>query len=307
MREKDVTNKTRTGRVLDAITFGAAVLLLSGGGLFMLGLWFFAEPDSSADGRYLVLILGVASLAMVLLLLFAWRRKATQGPGSLADRVGVPDAVQDPESAHSTKNIPNVLRGHNPPEGAVIVAGRSIWGSRILLMVALAVGVGLLYLGWNRESIFPEWHVSASYLFIGFGALLVFLGMWPGNWRKRVIGFIAVREGIFTHGQGSYPDGHEWATPETRWLFVPWANVIDVRVGRVLKMAGGPPGGAWWPSTKLSLRLTAQEAREWFPHADDESGGDGRKRIVSLDFSDSDPSPKETVPKLKRLKASSYA
>lgn len=307
MREKDVTKKTRAGRIFDAIIFGAAVLVLSGGGVFMLGLWFFAEPDSSTEGRYLALILGVACLAMGMLLLFAWRRKATQDPKSSADRVGVPDSVKRREDDHPKTNIPNALRGRNPPKGAVIVAGRSIWGSRILLMVALAIGVVLLYLGWNRESVFPEWHVTASYLFIGFGTISLALGIWPGNWRKRFIGFIAVREGIFVHGQGNYPEGHEWATPETRWLFVPWANVIDVRVGRVLKVAGGPPGGTWWPSTKLSLCLTPGEAREWFPYADDEPSGDGTNRIVSLDFSDSDPSPKETVPKLKRLRSSSHA
>lgn len=103
---------------------------------------------------------------------------------------------------------------------------------------------------------------------MGFGALLLILGLWPSNWRKRTIGFIAVGEGLYAHGQGVYPDGHEWAAPKTRWLFVPWANVLDVRVGRVLKVAGGPDGGTWWPSTRISLRLTGQETREWFPFAD---------------------------------------
>ncbi|MDN3517514.1 hypothetical protein QWY84_07835 [Aquisalimonas lutea] len=292
-------------RVLEHTFVGVVVLVLFGGGAFMLVLWFFADADSSAEGRSIALLMGVAFLGMAVLLVYGWRRSSTDSTSAVAERVGVPDSVQRAEDAHPKTNIPNALRGQNPPRGAVIVAGRSIWSSRVLLTVALTIGVGLLYLGWNLERIFPEWHVSAGYLFMGFGALLLILGLWPGNWRKRTLGFIAMQEGIYAHGQGSYPDGHEWATPETRWLFVPWTNVVDVREGLVLKVAGGPPGGAWWPSTKLSLRVTPDEAREWFPYADDEPSDDGMSRIVSLDYSDSDPSPKETVPRLQQLWAPS--
>ncbi len=273
----------------------------------MLVLGFFAEAGSSAEGRSIALLMGVAFWGMAMLVVYGWRRSSKEWPGAVAERVGVPDSVQNLENPRPmTTNIPDALRGQEPPNGAVIVAGRSIWFSRVTIMVVLAIAVGFLYLGWNIKTIFPEWHISGSYALMGFGGLLLIIGLiglWPSNWRKRLLGFIAMREGIYAHGQGVYPNGHEWATPETRWLFVPWANVVDVRVGLVYW--GGGNSTTWEPSTKLSLRVTPNEAREWFPYAENEPSADGMNRIVSLDYCRSDLSPEETVPRLQQLWATS--
>lgn len=71
----------------------------------------------------------------------------TERSRGVADQVGVPTSAQNPENVHAKRNIPNALRGRNPPHGAAIVAGRSVWSSRILLMVVLAIGAALSYLG----------------------------------------------------------------------------------------------------------------------------------------------------------------
>ncbi|NBD95819.1 MAG: hypothetical protein GVY11_05000 [Gammaproteobacteria bacterium] len=297
----------REGERFSILTVGAAVRILFGGAVFAVSLWFIAAPDSSVEWRYVAFFLVAGFLGDALLRFLNQRRKATRRSGSLADQAEVPDSFQDSGSADPRKNIPNALRGLHPPTDAKIVVGHSRRSSWILLFVLLAIGSGLLFLGWSRESLFPQWHVSASYLFNGFGGLLVLIALWPGNWRKHFIGLFAARNGIYAHGQGKDPDGHEWATPETRWLFVPWANVVDVRVGRVLKLVGGAPGGTWWPSTRLSLSVTPREAHEWFPHAEREPIDDGRRQVVSLDYSDCDASPEKTVPKLKRLRMSSSA
>lgn len=301
--------KTRIGRILEAIFVGVAALVLFCGGAFMLILWFFAGADSSTEGRSIAFLMGVVFWGMAVLLVYGWRRSSREWPGAVAERIGVPDSVQHLNNDRPMTNIPNALRGQKPPNGTVIVAARSIWFSRVTIMVVLAIAMGLLYLGWNIKTIFPEWHVSGSYLFMGVGGLLLIIGLfglWPSNWHGRFLGFIAIPEGIYVHGQGVYPEGHEWATPETRWLFVPWANVLDVREGLVFK-GGGQGSALWWPSTKITLRLSPDEAREWFPYADDEPSDDGINRTVSLDYSDSDPSPKETVPRLQQLWAPSRA
>lgn len=300
---KNHAKKTRGGKVTSAIFGGAVFLVGISGGAFFLFLWGFADADGSAEGRWVALLMAMAFFGMAALVVYALTRPSVESPDAVAERIGVPESVRDRnDDARPQANIPNVLRGHEPPGGALIVAGGSIWFSRMLLMVAVSIAAGLLYVGWNLETVIPEWHGWVDYVFIGIGALLLAAGVWPGNWRKRLLGFIAMREGIYVHGQGAYPEGHEWATPETRWLFVPWANVVDVREGLALRAGGAPPSGrAWEPSTKLSLCVTPREAREWFPHAKGEGSRDGVNRIVSLDYSESDPSPRETVPRLQRL------
>lgn len=300
---RDSSEKRRNGKAPGAFSVGAAVRVLFGGVGFAVFFWFLAGADSSVEWGYVALFMGLGSLGMAALEFFGRRRGAARR-SRLGDRVGMPDSLQATGERDPESNVENALRGLNPPKDAKVVVGHSIMSSRILLLVLLAVGSGLLFVGLNRESLFPGWHVSASYLLNGFGGLLVLIAIWPSNWRKQLIGLIAVRTGIYAHGQGNNPDGHEWATPETRWLFVPWTNVVDVREGRVWK-PGGQSGGTWWPSTKLTLRVTPGEARDWFPHAEREPSGDGNSRIVSLDYADSDSSPDDTVPKLKRLRASS--
>ncbi|MDT0617045.1 hypothetical protein RM531_01015 [Salinisphaera sp. P385] len=300
---KDSVRPTRTGNVLKTIFACVVVLVLLGVGALMFAAWFFADADSSADGHTVAFLMGLALWGMAALAVYRWRRSSREWPRAVAERIGVPDSLQHLDNARPVRNTPNALRGNSPPKSAMIVAGRSIWFSRVTILVILAIGMGLLYLGSNIARTFPQWHVSGSYLLLGFGALLLVIGLvglWPSNWRKRFLGFIAVREGIYVHGQGVYPDGHERAAPETLWLFVPWANVVDVRKGLVFK-GGGQGGAQWWPSTKLSLRVTPDEAREWFPYADDEPSDDGMSRVVSVDYSDSDPSPSETVPRLQKL------
>ncbi len=304
MSVKESVRPTPIGRLCKAISLGIVLLVLSSVGALMLFHGLFAEADSSIEGRAIALLMGVAFWGMAAVFIYKWRRGSREWPSAVAEQIGVPDSVQRPKNARPMKNIPDALRGTTPPGGALVIAGRSIWFSRVTIMAILAIAVGLLYLGWNIESIFPEWHVSGRYLLMGFGSLLLIIGLvglWPNNWRRRFLGFIAIPEGIYVHGQGVYREGHEWATPETQWLFVPWANVVDVRKGLVFKGGGGQGGPQWWPSTKLSLCVTPDEAREWFPYADGEPSGNGVNRIVSLDYSDSDPSPTETVAKLQRL------
>jgi len=263
---------------------------------------FFAKGESSIQDRGMAFLIGVCSWGMALLIgYFLVRRSSTNWEKFVAEQIGVPDSVRDVEAARSTGNTPNALRGQSPPSGAVVVAGKSIWFQRIVLLIVAAVGVGLLYVGTNIETILPESPIWVGYLLVGAGGLLLLIGLWPNAWRARFLGFIAMPGGIYVHGQGSNPEGHEWATPKTRWLFVPLSNVVDVREGRVLKVAGGPPGGTWCPSTKISLRVTPEEAKEWFPYAEGETSADGLSRIVSLEYSDSDPSPEDTVSRLQQL------
>lgn len=297
MSIKELVRPTRIGRIFWAVFFGVVVLVLFSFGTLML-------VRSFAEGHAIAFAMGLALWAGAALIFSHWRRSSGEWPSIVAERIGVPDSVQHQENAGPmTANVPYALRGQKPPNGAVVVAGRSIWSSRVTIMVVLAIGVGLFYLGWNVKTLFPEWHVSGSYLLMGFGGLLLTVGLFglrPRSWHGCFLGFIAMPEGIYVHGQGVYPEGHEWTTPQTRWLFVPWGNVVDVRKGLVWKSTG--QGAAiWFPSTKLTLRLTPDEAREWFPYADDEPSDDGMNRIVSLDYSDSDPSPKETVPRLQQL------
>lgn len=303
MSIKDFANrKAGVDRILKVIFGGSSSVVLVATGAFMFYLSFVGESTSSSEERAIAALIGVGCWGMAVLVgYFLIRQSSANREKVVAEQIGVPDSVRDVENAGSTRNTPNALRGQSPPRGAVVVAGQSILSQRIVLLVVSAVGLGLVYVGTNIGAIFPESPVWVGYLFMGAGGLLLFIGLWPKAWRTRFLGFIAMPDGIYVHGQGSNPEGHESATSNTRWLFVPVSNIVDVREGRVLKVAGGPPGGTWWPSTKISLRVTPEEAQTWFPYAEGEPSGDGSSRIVSLEYSDSDPSPEDTVPRLQQL------
>jgi hypothetical protein len=267
-------------------------------GAFFLVHGLFGQGDLS--DRIIPALLGLILCVMAALVPLFWKRAVRDWEESVAEQIDVPESVTRDTPEGSTSNMPNAMRGREPPTGAEIVTSQPIGCARVMLLVVAAIGLGLLYFGWAIEGIIPEWPRWAGYIPMAIGALAFLAGIWPNNWRKRSIGFIATSEGVYVHGQGSNPDGHEVAVPETSWLFVPWSNVVDVREGLVFK-GGGETGGHWWPSTKITCRLTPDEARAWFPHADSESSDDGNTRLVSLDYSESDLSPKETVPELQKL------
>jgi hypothetical protein len=299
---KDFANKkARVDRRLKVIFGGLCSAGLFAGGAFMLYLSLVAGGGSSAEDRAIASIIGIGCWGMALLVGYFLVRQSSAGWAKVvAEQIGVPDSVRDVEDARSTRNIPNALRGQSPPSGAVVVAGRSIWFQRIVLLVVSAVGMALLYVGTNIETILPESPILVGYIFMGAGGLLLLIGLWPNAWRARFLGFIAMPDGIYVHGQGSDPNGHEWATANTRWLFAPLSNVVDIREGRVLK-SFGQSGAMWCPSTKISLRLTPEQAQTWFPYAEGEASSDALSRIVSLEYSDSDPSPEDTVSRLQQL------
>ena len=267
-------------------------------GAFMIVLGLFGEGATS--GRVFAVSFGLTFCGGACLMAYAWRRGAKQWRSAVAEQIGVPESATRDTSGRSTPNIPDAMRGQNPPRGAEIVASQPIGFSRVMLLIVAAVGLGLLYFGWSIEAVIPEWPRWVGYVLMVIGALLFVSGLWPNNWRKRLLGFIATPDGIYVHGQGANPEGHEVAVPDTSWLFVPWSNVVDVREGLVFQGAG-EGGHGWWPSTKLTFRVTPEEARAWFPYAENESGDDGRTRLVSLDYSKSNPAPQETLPDLQQL------
>ncbi|WP_440995746.1 hypothetical protein [Arhodomonas sp. SL1] len=298
--------KESTGRLREILSVLPYVFVLLGGGVVMLGLGISSllEPgELTADeykGTLLFTLMGLAFCGMgALMLVLAWKRyrwKCGTNPRA-------PEATGKPTGAHYVRNVPDALRGTQPPRGAVVVAGTPAWLSRVVILFVSALAATMLYVGWNIDTIFPEAPVWAGYPFVAMGALfLTFIG-WrlPKDWGNREMSFLATREGVYIHGEQDpdAPGEPGWVTPNTRWLFVPWGNVTDVREGEltVAAITGGE-----LRTVRFSLRVTPEEAHQWFPHCTAEPHADGRGQLVHYQVSAPiGNSPDKIVPRLQQL------
>lgn len=265
------------GRVIAAAIF--VVFLCAG--LFMLFLSgsSLLDPDKTireADQGILMLaFMGLAFCGFSLIpgtLMLKRQREAPMAEQATGTVAG-PDRVQQ----HSPRtNIPNALRGQKPPRDAVIVA-ESPWSTRLILLAVAAMGTGMLYLGWNMDAIFPAAPGWAGYLPIAVGAALLPPVFRPMIWRSRHVAFIATHEGVYFQRVNKV-HREPVSTPETAWLFVPWANVTDVR--EIISNIGGYQHQT--KSIEFTFRVTPDEARDWFPVLDAQPGSDDKYQVVQL-------------------------
>lgn len=183
------------------------------------------------------------------------------------------------------ENIPDALRGQQPTHDAVVVA--DAYPSYVLRLFSAAIGMGMVYFGWNVESIgspdeagggaFNYLVIGMGYLFIGLGALVLIAIVRPTYWRSRFLVFIATREGVYFQRIDS-PNWQPVTTDSTRWLFVPWSNVVDVREIRAYTHGRERETDA----IEFTLCVTAEQARDWFPALDIETGDGGSDAIAHL-------------------------
>lgn len=282
------------GRVFTAAIF----VMLFCAGLFMLFLagGSLLDPDKTireADqGMFMLAFMGLAFCGFPLVVgALTLKRQheapmAGQGTGTVTEQ----DRVQQhrPET-----NIPNALRGQKPPRDAVIVAD-SPWSTRIILVAVAAMSTGLLYLGWNMDSIFPAVPGWIGYIPIAIGSALLLALCRPMYWRSRYVAFIATHEGVYF--QRVDKDHREpVSTPETAWLFVPWANVMDVR--EIMFNIGSDQHQT--KAIEFTFRVTLDEARDWFPILDTQPSSDGQYQVVQLPIN-AGTSP-DMVPRLQQI------
>lgn len=218
------------------------------------------------------------------------RQREAPGTEQATGTVAGADRVQQ----HSPgANIPNALRGQTPPRDAVIVA-ESPWSTRLILVAVAVMGAGMLYLGWNMDAIFPAAPGWAGYLPIAVGAALILPVFRPMIWCSRHVAFIASHEGVYFQRVNKV-HREPVSTPETAWLFVPWANVTDVR--EIITNIGGHQHQA--KSIEFTFRVTPDEARDWFPVLDAQPDSDDQYQMVRLPVL-AGTSP-DMVPRLRQI------
>lgn len=276
------TGRRSTGPGIAArVVSGAFFVIVLCTGLFMLFLagGTFLDADTTfreADqGEIIRGVLGLAFCVFSLIPAAIMLQPRRDLPATLqaAGTAAGPDVAQDQRPA---TNIPNALRGQTPPPDAVIVA-EAPWSTRVLFVLLAAVGAGMISLGWNWNAVFPEAPNWARYLPIAIGTVFALPVLRPMNWRSRHMAFIATHEGIYVHRVNAV-EGNPVSTPNTAWLFVPWANVTDIRE-IVTNFQGQRQRTS---SIEFTFRVTPEEAHEWFPVLDAQADSDDRYRVVQL-------------------------
>lgn len=271
---------TGPGIALRVISGALFVIGLSTG-LYMLSLsgGIFLDADTTIrEADRDEIIPGVLGLAFCVFSLIPGafmlqRRRELPATLQAAGTAAGPDVAQHRRPA---TNIPNALRGQSPPRDAVIVA-ESPWSTRVVFVLLAAVGGGMISLGWNWHTIFPEAPDWARYIPIAIGAVLVLPVLRPMNWRSRHMAFIATPDGVYLHRADTI-QGNPVSTPKTAWLFVPWANVTDIR--EIVTNSYGDRQRT--SSIEFTFRVTPEEAREWFPVLDAQPDSDDRYQVVQL-------------------------
>jgi hypothetical protein len=188
-----------------------------------------------------------------------------------------------------------ILQAAPEPRDGVVVLATPKWlrvGFRASLLLC---GLALIFLSLMSPSPLPTpW--AAFGLIVG--VLTLAAAVWPGPWNRFEL-FVATQEGV------AFPANDQLVvslggSEDRRWLLVPWANIVSVRVATVR--------GDQTPCVAFDVAASAEERAAFFGRVDSPSdrrshGGD----LVFAAFDINPPNPKQTVARLLSLRASSEA
>ena len=208
-----------------------------------------------------------------------WRRLAFKQP---YDTVSVVNSSN--RSSPAPPNCPDAMRGQKPPREAVIVAdARMHWA---LIAFFILMGSIFFVLGWYSEDIHvaqqdleaaPWDSTFIGYFFMGLGSIILYGFVRTIYIESRRIIFIATREGVYFHRI----DKSNWQAEtsySTRWIWIPWSNVVDVKQ-RDIVIKGVKKQT---DSFEFYLRVTPEQAEEWFPALSPQNSDEENSVIVTL-------------------------
>lgn len=162
------------------------------------------------------------------------------------------------------------------------------WIEALIRAVLAACGVLLIVLAWRSAAQAP---LAFASLFVGGAGTMIYGAIYLHS--RHSLNFVCTGDGLF------FPERRGLAGPPRLWLFVPWKNVLEYRVQRMLDETSSR-------GVMLAIHATAYEEATFFaghqifrfsalrpPHA----------TAVRVGFSTFLPRPETVVAQLRRFEA----
>lgn len=185
---------------------------------------------------------------------------------------------------------PNLVIPNRPtPAGQAVVLANPAWLRAAFRILLLLCGPILLYVSLASRSSLP---LPGTILAAVVGTGTFLLAVWQRPWARFEL-FIADEKGIH------FPANDLLAvqlgrTDDVRWLFVPWANIANVRTARTR--------GDMSSCVAFDVRVTPEERASFFGRVDEPADrANHSPTTVFAAFDINPPSPNATAARLLAL------